>query len=44
MRTLAVAGRRGRIDVMKLAAVSVALAGSWAIVYGACHALLAIAG
>jgi hypothetical protein len=44
MRALALVARRGRVDYLKLAAVSGALAGSWAIVYGACRALIAVIG
>ena len=44
MRTLAFGARRPRIDIVKLAAVSGALAGSWAVVYGAYRALFALIG
>lgn len=44
MRSLALAARHRRIDYLKLAAVSGALFGSWAIVYGACRVLSAVIG
>lgn len=44
MRTLALDLRRGRIDYAKLAFVSIALLGSWALVYGAGRALFAVIG
>ena len=46
MRTLAFAfvARPGRFDYVKLAAVSGALVGSWAAVYGAGRVLFAVFG
>lgn len=44
MRTLALVARHGRVDYFKLAALSAALVGSWAIVYGAGRALFAFIG
>jgi hypothetical protein len=45
MRALAVIGARpGRIDYLKIAAVSGALIGSWGIVYGIGRTLFALIG
>ena len=44
MRTMALVARQGRIDYVKLAAVSGALLGSWALFYGAIRAFAAVIG
>ena len=44
MRTLVLVARQGRVDYLKLAGFSGALIGSWAVVYGALRALVAVIG